>query len=609
VISRRRSANRAVHMESLMNHSFEASVDAGLAAVTIRAHGTQRPLFLIPESSGTDTYFSALAKYIDADIPIYGIICGRFDDAYPKTIEALATHFARKIRTVQPLGPYRIAGWSWGGTLAYEIATQLIGQDETVEFIGLLGIEPSARRAASHERDAANAADMRMLDQMLGRHDVQDEQRDALSKLRDTADDVSLAVVLQKAGEIVQAAFPSSTEAIVEMGSLFSRAAAHIDAAAGYVEEPISTSVHLFIPEDRSMEDRSPRQLDDLLGWASVLPKHMIKASRVPGNHLSIMSEHVEQLGAAVSAALNAIGPTDSASLDSPYRPIVTIATGAWNSPTLFCVPGAGDSVSTFIGLSSALGDAWSVHGLEYRGLDNLLVPHSTVEAAATTYVRAIEDSRRTAPIHVLGHSFGGWIAFEMVRQLVGAGRVVASLTIVDSDVPGHGLEALREYSALEAFGAWIRVLELVTEQKSPIDADKLRQVSAPERLKLAHAWLVRIGLLSRRSTPESLRGGFRTFCSALRTTYQPLHTLRGPVHLVLVRDTTLDEAANQRKDDEAVRGWRHWVPGLEYWQGPGNHMTIFRHPHVDELMDWWLQAVSFAGASDGTVSCISSAP
>ena len=527
--------------ESLMNRSFEASVDAEPAVVTIRAHGAQRPLFLIPESSGIDPYFSALAKYIDADSPIYGLVCVGMGDPYPKTMEALATHFVRNIRTVQPSGPYRIAGWSWGGTLAYEIATQLIGQDETVEFLGLLGIEPSIQRAALHKRDSANFA--------------------------------------------------------------------VIDAAADYVEEPISTSIHLFIPADGSLRDQARRPLDDVLGWTSVLPKPMIKALRVPGNHQSIMGEHVEQLGAAVSAALNEICPTESASFDSHYHPIVTIKSGPLSSPALYCVPGAGDSVSAFIGLSSALGDAWSVHGLEYRGLDHMLVPHSTVEAAATMYVRAIEESGRTAPIHLIGHSFGGWIAFEMAQQLVGRGRVVASLTIVDSDAPGPGLPAVREYSALEAFSEWIRVLELVTEQKSPIDADEIRKVTAPERLKLAHAWLVRIGLLSKRSTPESLRGGFRSFCSALRTTYQPLQSLRGPVHLVLARDTTLDEAANQRKDDEAVRGWRHWMPGLEYWHGPGNHMTIFRHPHVEELANWWLQAVSFAGASNGTVSSVPAAP
>ncbi|MEI8632660.1 thioesterase domain-containing protein [Vibrio sp. PP-XX7] len=29
-------------------------------------------------------------------------------------------------------------GWSFGGTLAYEVAAQLLGQDQEIEFLGLL---------------------------------------------------------------------------------------------------------------------------------------------------------------------------------------------------------------------------------------------------------------------------------------------------------------------------------------------------------------------------------------------------------------------------------------------------------------------------------------
>jgi len=59
------------------------------------------------------------------------------DQAQPATIEEMATRMVRMIRSVQPAGPYRVAGWSLGGTIAYEIATQLVGAHEQVEFIGL----------------------------------------------------------------------------------------------------------------------------------------------------------------------------------------------------------------------------------------------------------------------------------------------------------------------------------------------------------------------------------------------------------------------------------------------------------------------------------------
>ena len=45
---------------------------------------------------------------------------------------------------LQLLGPYRIAGWSLGGNLADEIATQLLGEDETVTFLGLIDTDNHA---------------------------------------------------------------------------------------------------------------------------------------------------------------------------------------------------------------------------------------------------------------------------------------------------------------------------------------------------------------------------------------------------------------------------------------------------------------------------------
>lgn len=42
-------------------------------------------------------------------------------------MECLATRLIKVMRQAQPEGPYRLAGWSFGGVLAYEIAQQLRG--------------------------------------------------------------------------------------------------------------------------------------------------------------------------------------------------------------------------------------------------------------------------------------------------------------------------------------------------------------------------------------------------------------------------------------------------------------------------------------------------
>ncbi|WP_256244081.1 thioesterase domain-containing protein, partial [Burkholderia ubonensis] len=55
----------------------------------------------------------------------------------PPTVEWLAARLLERIVALQPRGPYRLAGWASGGLLAYEVATQLAGRDETVAFLGI----------------------------------------------------------------------------------------------------------------------------------------------------------------------------------------------------------------------------------------------------------------------------------------------------------------------------------------------------------------------------------------------------------------------------------------------------------------------------------------
>jgi aryl carrier-like protein len=153
---------RRAGLEADMRVLFEQPTLAALAAavdgphgsarsafVPIRTKGAQRPLFLVHEWSGTDAYFPLLGPHIDPDIPVYGLPGVPLDELQLQTFEGLAERLLGVIRSVQQHGPYRIAGWSFGGLLAYEIAAQLIGLDEDVEFIGLFDTLKSAEFDAS----------------------------------------------------------------------------------------------------------------------------------------------------------------------------------------------------------------------------------------------------------------------------------------------------------------------------------------------------------------------------------------------------------------------------------------------------------------------------
>jgi thioesterase domain-containing protein len=50
----------------------------------------------------------------------------------------MAEHYLAAIRQVQPEGPYQLAGWSFGGTVALEMAQQLQKSGESVAFLGII---------------------------------------------------------------------------------------------------------------------------------------------------------------------------------------------------------------------------------------------------------------------------------------------------------------------------------------------------------------------------------------------------------------------------------------------------------------------------------------
>jgi len=58
--------------------------------------------------------------------------------AVPRTIEAIASDYVAEIRKVQSKGPYFLAGYSFGGIAALEMAQQLHRAGEHVAFVGLI---------------------------------------------------------------------------------------------------------------------------------------------------------------------------------------------------------------------------------------------------------------------------------------------------------------------------------------------------------------------------------------------------------------------------------------------------------------------------------------
>jgi thioesterase domain-containing protein/acyl carrier protein len=102
------------------------------------AHAT--PLFICAGMFGNILNLRHLAMHIGQDRPVYGLQArGLYGGQAPhETFEEMAASYLEEVRTIQPQGPYLLAGFSGGGLVAYEMAQILKRNGESVDLLIML---------------------------------------------------------------------------------------------------------------------------------------------------------------------------------------------------------------------------------------------------------------------------------------------------------------------------------------------------------------------------------------------------------------------------------------------------------------------------------------
>lgn len=137
-----RRSDRVVTVAALLEHR---TVERAAALVrepetpdqpvrVLRSGSGGAPLFLFHPGGGDTLVYRQLVDRLDPDLPVYGF--DRLDQI--SAIPDRAAVYLPLLRAIQPSGPYRLAGWSFGGALAYEMATQLIEEGERVELLAMV---------------------------------------------------------------------------------------------------------------------------------------------------------------------------------------------------------------------------------------------------------------------------------------------------------------------------------------------------------------------------------------------------------------------------------------------------------------------------------------
>ncbi len=108
--------------------------------VPIQPSGSKPAFFCVHAHGGNVLNFYDLARRLGPDQPFFGLQAQGLDGSQPKhtSIEEMAAHYIKEIRGVQPVGPYLLGGYCFGGKVAFEMAQQLHAQAEDVALVALI---------------------------------------------------------------------------------------------------------------------------------------------------------------------------------------------------------------------------------------------------------------------------------------------------------------------------------------------------------------------------------------------------------------------------------------------------------------------------------------
>ncbi|WP_447879776.1 amino acid adenylation domain-containing protein [Serratia fonticola] len=270
------------------------------------------------------------------------------------------------------------------------------------------------------------------------------------------------------------------------------------------------------------------------------------------------------------------------------FDPLVPIRTTG-NRPPLFLVHTLGGHVLCYLSLAKAMPADQPVYALQAAGSGQGSTPLFSIEAMASEYLAAIRRVQPEGPYYLGGWSLGGFVAFEMARQLIATDPgAVAQLIVLDSIAMKRDSLAGATDDALLQFFYW----ELVWFERSEEEVEPLPHgLTLDEKLGHIVERAISTGVLAS-GTP---RAAVRRLYELFRANWQALIGYRPELtdmSFTLLRATG-DLPASLQPMHDAVgtlygdphNGWQHWTKGkLNVVNVPGDHLLLMKEPYVTEV-------------------------
>ncbi|WP_285730611.1 non-ribosomal peptide synthetase [Nocardiopsis sp. ATB16-24] len=286
---------------------------------------------------------------------------------------------------------------------------------------------------------------------------------------------------------------------------------------------------------------------------------------------------------------------------EGDFDPLVPIR-GDGDAAPLFYVHPMGGNVLCYVQFAKHLPDDQPLYAFQAFGADAGTEPVRGMEEIARRYIEAMRRVQPEGPYHIGGWSFGGFVAFEMARQLRAAGQEVGSLVVLDTTALGDDRSGWVDDDALIAWFFWeLLWLERGGDSPEAVIPDSARTLD--EKFEYITRLAVAEGVLPPGSTDIIVRRLFRLYEANWRSAFEYWpEVVDQDMVLVLARQPLPDvlmsmHTAIGSMHADTVNGWRERTSGrLSVVEVEGDHLTIMEEPYVSDVVAAVLEAVGRTG-------------
>ncbi|HEX8329583.1 MAG TPA: amino acid adenylation domain-containing protein [Hymenobacter sp.] len=263
------------------------------ALVPIKPAGQKMPLYIVHGAGLNVMLFNALAHNLDPDQPVYGLQSKGLNgvDEPLARIEDMAAHYVAAIRVQNPDGPYALAGFSFGGIIAFEMARQLLALGNEVSMLAVFDTyADQSNHSAPWYRRVPGTAMLTLKEWLYKLMLVARAPGRATARRR--------RLLKQRLARLKHRS-PALPEANASQQARIDRT--NEQAWRQYVFSPLPIAVELFRARERTFYMPDPT----FLGWKP-LALHGVNVHDMPGEHsLMFAPPHDKAFAASLQAVLN----------------------------------------------------------------------------------------------------------------------------------------------------------------------------------------------------------------------------------------------------------------------------------------------------------------